>query len=519
MIRTLAALGVVTATLGLAGSLHAQPLGTFSWQLQPYCNRVTVLLTQQGALYTVDGYDDQCGAGQRAPLVGMATANPDGTIGFGLNIVTVPGGRGVQVDARITLPSGSGTWSDSAGNSGTFGFGANVGGSPRPAPVGGGGGAVIPPTFSLLADGGFLARGTAGVGAIPVSGVGTRMMWHPNKGAFRAGQVTNPLWDDGNIGSHSTAFGLNSAAIGPYSFAAGVDAAAVGISGVALGNNVAANGNYSVAFGTGTRANGAFSTVSGRNTIADGDYSTAFGYGSRAAGPNGLAAGFNSTAGSSSVAFGYQSLSGGFASIAAGFQAAAGGGESVALGSNVRTGAGGSVVLGTNVWIQTQATGSFLFGDRSTANDFVGTAVNEFGVRAAGGVYFYTNAGLSSGLRIAPGGSQWLTHSDVNMKHDFRDLDGEALLGKLARMSVQEWSYKSQDAAIRHVGPTAQDFHAAFGLGEDPLRIGTLDADGIALAAVKALEARTRQLNDTLIRENDALRARLARLEALLDKR
>ena len=42
------------------------------------------------------------------------------------------------------------------------------------------------------------------------------------------------------------------------------------------------------------------------------------------------------------------------------------------------------------------------------------------------------------------------------------------------------------------MGPTAQDFHGAFGLGEDPLRISTIDADGVALAGVRALEARTR---------------------------
>jgi len=83
-------------------------------------------------------------------------------------------------------------------------------------------------------------------------------------------------------------------------------------------------------------------------------------------------------------------------------------------------------------------------------------------------------------------------------------------------MPVREWSYKTQDAAIRHVGPTAQDFHAAFGLGEDERRINSIDADGIALAAVRALEARTRDLdsrNRSLARENEALRARLDRLE------
>jgi len=119
----------------LAAAAEAQPLGTFTWQLQPFCNVVTVNLTQQGAVYTMDGFDDQCGAAQRAPLVGLATPNADGSITVGLNLVTAPGGRGVQVAARFTLPSASGTWSDSAGNSGTFAFGASAGGSPRPAPT------------------------------------------------------------------------------------------------------------------------------------------------------------------------------------------------------------------------------------------------------------------------------------------------------------------------------------------------------------------------------------------------
>ena len=91
----------------------------------------------------------------------------------------------------------------------------------------------------------------------------------------------------------------------------------------------------------------------------------------------------------------------------------------------------------------------------------------------------------------------------MNMKENFRDLDGDGVLAKISAMPIREWNYKSQDAAIRHVGPTAQDFHAAFGLGEDPLRISTIDADGIALAAVKALAL-----------ENQELRARIDALSS-----
>ena len=118
------------------------------------------------------------------------------------------------------------------------------------------------------------------------------------------------------------------------------------------------------------------------------------------------------------------------------------------------------------VGLQAAAPGTFLFADRSTQADFIGTAPNEFGVRAAGGIYLYTNAALTGGLKLAGnGGSQWLGHSDVNLKHNFRDVDGEDVLARIAKMPVPEWSYKAQDAAIRHLGPTAQDFHAAFGLG------------------------------------------------------
>ena len=133
------------AFLLLAGSMLsvvpavAQPLGAFRWQLQPYCNIVTVAVVQQGGQYLLDGTDDQCGAAQAASVRGMAFQNPNGSIGFGLTIGTAPGGTTVHVDATISIASLGGTWRDSAGNSGTFVFtpGGSVGGGPRPVPSGG----------------------------------------------------------------------------------------------------------------------------------------------------------------------------------------------------------------------------------------------------------------------------------------------------------------------------------------------------------------------------------------------
>ena len=206
-ITTIIGVGLLTV-IAMPLSATAQSLGTFRWQLQPYCNIVSVLVTQNGSIYRVEGTDDQCAGGNdQASVIGTAFLNPDGTIGFGLNIVTSPGGRAVPIDAAIDTSTLSGTWRDSAGNSGTFRFtpGAGTGGSPRPTvPIE----PSIPTSFVLNQDGGFVARGTFGTGNIPASGLGARMMWHPAKAAFRAGEATIPVWDDGNVGVYSTAFGF-----------------------------------------------------------------------------------------------------------------------------------------------------------------------------------------------------------------------------------------------------------------------------------------------------------------------
>jgi hypothetical protein len=129
-------LGFAALALVLSPALSlAQPLGTFRWQVQPYCNILSIAVVQQGGLYLLNGNDDQCGAPQQASVVGLAFQNPDGTIGFGLTVVTAPGGSPVHIDATISIATLGGTWRDSNGNNGTFVFtpGPGIGGSPRPA--------------------------------------------------------------------------------------------------------------------------------------------------------------------------------------------------------------------------------------------------------------------------------------------------------------------------------------------------------------------------------------------------
>src|SRR5262245_48663384 len=109
-----ASAGSVVCTLLVTSLANAQPLGTFKFQLQPYCNVVSLSVTQNGALYRLEGTDDQCGATTIAAATGLAFFNPNGTIGFGLTIVATPGGAPVTLDATISASTLSGTWRDSA---------------------------------------------------------------------------------------------------------------------------------------------------------------------------------------------------------------------------------------------------------------------------------------------------------------------------------------------------------------------------------------------------------------------
>ena len=86
--------------------------------------------------------------------------------------------------------------------------------------------------------------------------------------------------------------------------------------------------------------------------------------------------------------------------------------------------------------------------------------------------------------------------SDRNRKQNIQDMDYEKILQNLMKMPVYSWQYKGNDR--RHIGPMAQDFHVAFGLGNDDTVISSIDADGVALAAIKALLAQHKLLNESI---------------------
>jgi hypothetical protein len=90
------------------------------------------------------------------------------------------------------------------------------------------------------------------------------------------------------------------------------------------------------------------------------------------------------------------------------------------------------------------------------------------------------------------------------------------VLRKLESVPISEWSYRGQGPSIRHIGPMAQDLSRAFGVGEDPRHITSVDPDGISLAAIKGLQRELRaerRRRDALERRLNGLEARLAALE------
>jgi hypothetical protein len=91
------------------------------------------------------------------------------------------------------------------------------------------------------------------------------------------------------------------------------------------------------------------------------------------------------------------------------------------------------------------------------------------------------------------GGSGWECSSDKNLKKDLVPVDSDALLEHLAELPMFEYSMKGDSTSARYVGPTAQDFMAAFHLGSDDKLINTANAQGVALAAAKQLYEKVKQ--------------------------
>lgn len=156
-----------------------------------------------------------------------------------------------------------------------------------------------------------------------------------------------------------------------------------------------------------------------------------------------------------------------------------------------------------STWIMASAAGgTFVFGK-------VGTGVNEFVVEGGGNL---TIAGEMTA-------TTYNTSSSRSLKENIVPVDGREVLDRLVAIPVAEWNFRSDEARARHLGPMAEDFQTAFGLGSDERHIGLMDATGVTMAALQGLHSLVEEKDgriEELEQRNAELEARNAAIEERL---
>ena len=281
---------------------------------------------------------------------------------------------------------------------------------------------------------------------------------------------------------------------------------------------------------------GIYNTNTGYAAAVAGGYenTAAVHYATVGGGRNNRAGASNSVVGGgmSNTATGMESsVLGGTMNSASGLRAAVGGGQKNEANGSFSAIPGGFDNSATNYsfaagkYAIAEHDGSFVWGSApgvlaSLTRSF---ADNCFAVRASGGARFYTAInGTNVGVSLASGGTAWASLSDSNAKTSVEAVNAREVLAKLSRLPVTEWEYK-HDPHRRYFGPMAQDFHTAFGLGNDDKTISTLDADGVLFLSVKGLveelKERDRKIAELEMRsaEVDDLKAKLQAVEERLN--
>ncbi len=264
------------------------------------------------------------------------------------------------------------------------------------------------------------------------------------------------------------------------------------------GGGLADNPNVAAIYGT---VSGGYGNYAGANAaVAGGNVNLANGSNSAIGG------------GAGNIANEFATVVGGLANHATGY-------ASTVLGGQHNSAVGEySVALGNHA--NAAHDGSFIFADRSSDLDYHSDRPNQAAFRATGGFYITTGVDgtgkTNAGVQLMPGDTAWAVVSDRAAKTGIEAIDAQQLLARLAEIPIARWNYKWQDTSIRHIGPMAQDFHAAFGVGRDDKHISTIDEEGVALAAIQGLY-RLAQRQKAALSEKDVeierLKARVGSLE------
>ncbi|MGA8026069.1 MAG: tail fiber domain-containing protein [Bryobacteraceae bacterium] len=226
--------------------------------------------------------------------------------------------------------------------------------------------------------------------------------------------------------------------------------------------------------------------------IVDDDFGTVSG------GAGNTAGGGNGTGLFAAVAGGYSNTASGYAStVAGGYGNTAGGDYSFAGGSNANASDAGSFV-----WCQQ---------DGYACNS---KGINSFVVSADGPIYFYDRTG-NQGCYLSTGAGSWSCSSDRNLKNNIVPIDSRSVLNLVTHLPISQWSMKADAAGHKHIGPMAQDFFAAFGLGDTDKYIAQGDAQGVALASIQGLY---QVMQEKLQQKDEEIEALKTRLHALEDR-
>ncbi len=156
----------------------------------------------------------------------------------------------------------------------------------------------------------------------------------------------------------------------------------------------------------------------------------------------------------------------------------------------------------------------FRFDDESNANGSWDWGINS-------GVFYITDNGdATTEMFMTASGNMTIygvltENSDVNAKKNFKPVEASEVLAKVLALPLTTWTYKADAASIRHIGPMAQDFYAAFGFGDTPKGLAGSDVRGVVIAAIQGL-GKVIEEKETRIQ---SLEARLAALEAAILKK
>jgi hypothetical protein len=270
--------------------------------------------------------------------------------------------------------------------------------------------------------------------------------------------------------------------------------------------NLAAGVGSTVGGGVGNQATASWSSVTGglenqatglESAVGGGGGNQATAYGATAAGGlnNQAVSPFSSVGGGRSNVAGDVQVSpedGAYATVGGGAENRASGAFSTVPGGDGNLAAAPhSLAAGHRAEVAKEHDGAFLYADASEM-EFQSVAENEFAVRATGGVRLVTAVDAAgaplAGVRLPGGSGSWEMLSDRAAKAGFSAVDPQQILSAVTTLPLATWSYASEAAPARHLGPTAQDFRAAFGLGSSDLTISAVDADGVALAAIQGLD-------------------------------